>query len=77
MSLSVGNIAEFIVSVIIVKGIIAHYLIDLINKGLHKWFGTTERKTAIWLHYKHRALGEGHQNDNVVSCGEGNCRQFA
>lgn len=73
---TLSHVAEFLIFTVGVKAIIGHYLAERIVKYSKVWFATTERKTAIWLHYNSRAAGMGHENDNVITCGQDKCNVF-
>lgn len=47
---------DFLISVVIVKYIIAHWIADRLMGVFKKLFITSERDIAIWLHYKNKAL---------------------
>lgn len=69
-------ISAFIVTKVIVNGIVAHYLAGVIVKYATIVFATTERKLAIWQHYQNRALNSGHPSNSVLDCNQGKCAIF-
>lgn len=72
----VVGFGEWIVSAVIIKYIIAHWIGERILKYSKTWFASTERNTAIWLHYLDRAAGAGHASDSVLDCHQGRCGIF-
>lgn len=70
------DIFEFVITTVILKMIVAHWIADQIQKYAQKFFGKSERRAAIWVHYHARAFGKGHTSDSVVDCGEGECGLF-
>lgn len=73
----VRSVLDFLVFTIVIKMIIGHWIADRIVDASKAWFATTDRKQAIWLHYQARATGNGHNNDDVLTCGQEHCQVFA
>lgn len=71
------TIFDFFVGYILIKVIIGHWVADQFVTLAKKWFATTDRKQAIWLHYQSKASGKSHQNDNVLTCGQEHCQIFS
>lgn len=68
---------DFLVFTVIVKMIVGHWIADQLVHLAKKWFETTDRKQAIWLHYQAQAMGNGHTNDDVLNCGQDHCQIFS
>jgi len=66
-------LAEFLITKIIFKFIVAHYLSYAFGKWADPWFAKNERRLAIWTHYNLRAQKKGHLARSVVVCVEGKC----
>lgn len=72
-----SDIIDFLVITVGLKFIIGHWIAERLETLIKRWFHQTDRKQAIWEHYKSRAEGRGHQNDNVLTCGQERCGVFS
>lgn len=70
-------IFDFLVFTVIVKMIIGHWVAQRLVAAAKTWFDSTDRRRAIWLHYQARAAGNGHDNNNVLTCGQEHCQIFS
>jgi hypothetical protein len=68
------NVIEFLVVTVFFKYILLRWVAEKLAKYFQQFFVRTERETAIWLHYRNRALGIGHQHKTPIRCSEGLCR---
>ena len=73
----IQTILEFLIFTVGLKIIIGHWIAERIYNWAKTSFSKTDRKDAIWKHYQLRAAGDGHQNDSVLTCGEGKCAVFS
>lgn len=71
------SVLEFLIFTVGAKMIIGHWIAERVTKATKAWFQTTPRKQAIWQHYQSRAAGNGHDNDDVTTCGQQDCKIFA
>lgn len=68
---------DFLIFTVIVKMIIGHWIASRLVDAAKAWFGSNDRKQAIWLHYQAKAAGKGHNNTNVLTCGQEHCQIFS
>lgn len=67
------KISEFLFVSVIFKYIILKWVAEQIIR-FSKWMLVrTERETAIWTHYRSRALEQGHKSNSPIDCDEGKC----
>jgi hypothetical protein len=71
-----SNVVEFIVVGVILKIIVAHWIAERIQKYAISLFSRTERRSAIWNHYRSRAFGRGHESSDILECHEHTCSLF-
>lgn len=70
------EIGKFLIFSVGVGYILRKWVGDQIIKFGKWWAAKNERNTAIWLHYQHQALYEGHQSESVLDCHQDKCRVF-
>lgn len=56
------SITDFLVTAVIIKYIVAHWIADRLISIFKKVFITSERDIAIWLHFKNKALNKSHKH---------------
>jgi hypothetical protein len=74
---TIQSIGDFLIFTVFIKFIIVHWIGERTYDFLKKLFTKTPRTNAIWTHYQSRALGEGHESDDVLACGQERCQVFA
>lgn len=74
---TLADIGEFIIVGVVFKYIILKWFADLLVKYAKQWFHANERNFAIWEHYRMNAFGKGHDNENILECGQGRCTTFS
>lgn len=70
------NLFDFFIVYVLLRVIVGHWLAGKIEKSVGVLFSNTVRKQAIWEHYQARVLNQGHDNDNVLTCGQEKCAVF-
>jgi hypothetical protein len=50
------------------------YFFTPVASSIRKHLIKTQKEAAIWLHYRNKAHGHGHQQKNPIICTDGKCR---
>lgn len=59
---------------VILNGIIAHYIAEVIVRFIKRHMAKTPRKAAMIYHYTERAFRRGHASPSVLACTDSDCR---
>lgn len=73
MSEALKTAIDFVIFTVLVKYVIGRWLAEWFVKIFKKVFVKSQRETAIWLHYRNRALHKGHRHKTPLECEDGGC----
>lgn len=73
---------DFFFTIIIVRGILARRIGDVVNSALTRLFTLlrlrlvrSEHDLAVWVHYQNKAANKGHRHP-LNKCDDGKCDEF-
>lgn len=70
----VVKLGEFLFFTVIIKYIVLKWVAERLLTMFKRFFVTTERAAAIWMHYVNQALNKGHRHDTPIDCEDDRCR---
>lgn len=66
---------EFFFVTILLKYIVAHWVAERLTKLFKRLVIKTKEQAILWIHYRDRAMGHGHDRDPDV-CLDGSCQDI-